>query len=83
MREERKQPTIYHESERGSTLCLYESLQSEERRWRRGGGDKALIKRDPQSLIIQTASAAGLINGLDLDDSDPLSAPINNNCDCM
>lgn len=37
--------------------------------------DKALIKRDPQSLITQTA---GLINGLDLDDTDPLSAPINN-----
>lgn len=37
--------------------------------------DKALIKLDPQSLIILTASAAGLINGLDVADTDPLSVP--------
>lgn len=37
--------------------------------------DKALIKRDPQSLIILTASAAVLINGLDVGDTDPLSVP--------
>lgn len=55
-------------------------------RWRRGGWvccncliwDKALIKHDPQSLIIQTASAAGLINGMDLDDTTLLCALINN-----
>lgn len=45
----------------------------------RGGGgsvrDKALIKPDPQSLIILTASAAVLINGLDVGDTDPLSVP--------
>lgn len=46
----------------------------------RGGGvrDKALIKRDPQSLIILTASAAVLINGLDVGDTDPLSVPWSN-----
>ena len=38
--------------------------------------DKALIKRDPVSLIIQTARAARLINGMDLDNTDPQSAPI-------
>lgn len=45
-----------------------------------GGGvrDKALIKHDPQSLIILTASAAVLINGLDVGDTDPLSVPWSN-----
>lgn len=45
-----------------------------------GGGvrDKALIKRDPQFLIILPASAAVLINGLDVGDTDPLSVPRSN-----
>lgn len=39
--------------------------------------DKDLIKHDPQSFIIHTASAAGLINAMDFHDTVPLSAPVN------
>lgn len=83
---ESERATILCEYESRLTSPVTVTLWSS--RGRRGGGgalrcnrlswDKALIKHDPQSFIIQTASAAGLINGMDLDDTTPLSALINN-----